>query len=162
MRSGGSESISGQGAESLDGAKQWPEWWLELASETAQHLSIKGNEISAQAIMAGTAPQRAVGESELGGPLPLACNQDHALFVVLEAEKRAARAAALPGLPYLFVDSTVKEFLPAWMTQDMIGGRFFFAGEASLANVSAVSSTVSASGQELRAGDCSSAIFPFD
>ena len=76
------------------------------------------------------------------------------MFVMLEAEMRAARAAVSPCQPYLFVDFTAKELLPAWITQDMIGGRFLLAGEVGLANGCAVSSTVS--------GDRCTAFFPFD
>ena len=77
--SGGSESISGQGAKSSMASSTGHSGGLssQAIQETAQHFSITGNEISAQAIMAGISfakseTSRAVGESELGRYLPLA------------------------------------------------------------------------------------------
>ena len=70
----------------------------QAVQETAQHLCITGNEIYAQAIMSSAT----LGKGKPGRYLALA-QPDNALFVVLEAEKRATRAAVLPCHPYFFV-----------------------------------------------------------
>ena len=81
-----------------------------MAWDTAEHCSTTGNEISAQAIMTRIAPQ-GVNSAQLLATANMTgiCHSlklDHALFVVLEAEKRAAMAAGPRRQHYFFVDFT--------------------------------------------------------
>jgi len=131
-------------------------------TETAQQLSISGNEISAAALLAGVSPGLVKPKDllmavDMGG-LPYAVKAEQPLFVVLEAERRAALSAVPQRQPYSYIDSTTKEMLPPFLTQDMIGGRFLLAGEGGMVDGSSTGS-IGALGQALRAATAAPRFF---
>ena len=105
----------------------------QVIQDMAQHFSIAGNEISAQAIMAGTAPQGVkLGERELG----------------------AARAAVPPRQPCFYVDFTISKTKSVvdffWRAKPVWRSRF-----GSLKHSERFGTGIASS-------DCCSAVLPLD
>jgi len=135
-------------------------------------LMASGAEISAQLVANGLASASATVPIEIlkrNGlqSLPFGNRPEAAVFQLLEAASKAAKAAQPPTQALTYVEFTAREMLPPWLTQDMLGGKVLmagevasgFGGEATITSLSAALKAASATPRFFRSFEQWSAVF---
>jgi len=99
-------------------------------------LMASGAEISAKLVASGlasasvTVPIVILKRNGLQ-TLPVGDRPEAAVFQLLEAASKAAKAAQPPAQALTYEELTAREMLPPWLTQDMLGGEVPMAGEVA-------------------------------